>query len=133
MHMVVRHRRLLQLLLLQRVAAMRAPHAPSLAANRRAALRGAAAVLATATLPASAAPPPVPGAFDYFSQCASVPRALVINSVDVDATVAFFSKALGMDCVARSPDGSAPASRGRDDVREVWGGKPMSNRHRHAW
>ena len=111
----------------------RAPHAPSLATNRRAALRGAAAVLATATLPASAAPPPVPGAFDYFAQCASVPRALVINSVDVDATVAFFSKALGMDCVARSPDGSAPASRGRDDVREVWGGNTMSNRHRRAW
>ncbi|KAK7239962.1 hypothetical protein SO694_00118096 [Aureococcus anophagefferens] len=103
---------LLQLLLLQRVAAMRAPRAPSLATNRRAALRGAAAVLATATLPAIAAPPPVPGAFDYFSQCASVPRALVINSVDVDATVAFFSKALGMDAVSRSPDGSARVSFG---------------------
>ena len=25
------------------------------------------------------------------------------------------------------------ASRGRDDFREMWGGKTMRNRHRHAW
>tara|TARA_B100000482_G_scaffold98843_1_gene71166 strand:- start:44 stop:259 length:216 start_codon:yes stop_codon:yes gene_type:complete len=26
-----------------------------------------------------------------------------------------------------------PASCGRDDFREIWAGKPMRNRHRHAW
>jgi hypothetical protein len=26
-----------------------------------------------------------------------------------------------------------PASRGRDDVREIWGGNTTRNRHRHAW
>ena len=25
------------------------------------------------------------------------------------------------------------ASCGRDDFREIWGGKAMRNRHRHAW
>ena len=29
--------------------------------------------------------------------------------------------------------GPAPASRGRDDFRELSGGKPMKHRHRHAW
>jgi hypothetical protein len=29
-------------------------------------------------------------------------------------------------------DASAAASRGRDDFREIWGGKTMSNRHRRA-
>ena len=27
---------------------------------------------------------------------------------------------------------SRPVSCGRDDVREIWGGKAMRNRHRHA-
>ena len=80
-------------------AAMRTqPTRPMLDASRRAALQG----LALAPIAAQAS---------TFSDAALVPRSLVVNCVDVPATAAFFSEALGMTVVAER-GGAARASFG---------------------
>ena len=86
-------------------AAMRTqPTRPLLDASRRAALQG----LALAPIAAQAS---------TFDDAPLVPRSLVVNCVDVPATAAFYSEALGMTVVAERrrraglvrPDGSGEA------------------------
>ena len=80
-------------------AAMRTqPTRPLLDASRRAALQG----LALAPLPAQAS---------TFADAPLVPRSLVVNCVDVPATAAFYSEALGMTVIAEK-GGAARASFG---------------------
>ena len=80
-------------------AAMRTqPTRPMLDASRRAALQG----LALAPLAAQAS---------TFADAPLVPRSLVVNCVDVPATAAFYSEALGMTVIAEQ-GGAARASFG---------------------
>ena len=57
---------------------------------------------------------------------------------DADAAAescdAVLARAPGRGVLALNDDNwLQAASCGRDDVREIWGGNTMSNRHRHAW
>ena len=77
------------------------PTRPMLDASRRAALQG----LALAPLART------PARATTFADAALVPRSLVVNCVDVPATAAFLSEALGMT-VAAGKGGAARASFG---------------------
>ena len=54
-----------------------------------------------------------------------------LNAISFDATCRLIQRVLdrGADVV----EASVAASRGRDDFREMWGGKTMRHRYRHAW
>ena len=118
---MMHHRALAAWVLVRVVGGLHCCTMSATTSGRRAALRsGTAAALgaASAWRARSAVGVPAAPGFDYFSECAVVPRALVINSVDVAATAAFFGKALGVE-------GSTPTADGRG-VRLAFGPTALS-------
>ena len=59
--------------------------------------------------------------------------SLAIVDDDDDGAVQELYAANGLRAFEADDDRLTAASCDRDDFREIWGGKTMRNRHRHAW